>query len=487
MLYTENPESTVTETGLKYTDETSDKFSQMGLQDFILAPSGEENVYILEPITATSEKNLSTLSENIMLDEGNIIPQPVVMEENEWLPDLNITYNVDLESITKKRLLDDIDTGSLTSNPTVKDNTEENNDKASLIENGGSEQHGYDKLTDYEEVVRSDKSQQVAEYDEVQISEDSGPEEEGSEENNHSREVTGKRKRSKRGKADKDSWTAQKNQMKRLKGEEYLGRRKNEEGQTVFDVKRDKREVKPRCLCSTEKKTVFQCYRVTEEMREKMFRNFWSLTWGERKILVQLLVDRRSVLRRRVESSNSRRKGSLFYYLNVDRKEKVRVCKTMFLNTLSIGEWMVFSWVSNFETTQEQGKINENTRKNISNNQKNLSDEKRFVRTFFDSLPKLESHYCRKDTNKLYFEQRWNSKAELYRLYQSYSKSQNKEYLISSIFTFYSVFDECNLGIFSPKKDQCDVCCTYNMGNLDREQYNSHISRKEEARNQKKI
>ncbi|GFY63022.1 uncharacterized protein TNIN_252751 [Trichonephila inaurata madagascariensis] len=36
----------------------------------------------------------------------------------------------------------------------------------------------------------------------------------------------------------------------------------------------------------------------------------------------------------------------------------------------------------------------------------------------FDSLPKLESHYCRKDSSKLYLEPLWTSKSQLYNAYK---------------------------------------------------------------------
>jgi len=39
-----------------------------------------------------------------------------------------------------------------------------------------------------------------------------------------------------------------------------------------------------------------------------------------------------------------------------------------------------------------------------------------------------------------------------------------------------------NLGLFMPKKDQCDKCSAYNVGNLSKEDYDDHIVRKEEAR-----
>lgn len=39
--------------------------------------------------------------------------------------------------------------------------------------------------------------------------------------------------------------------------------------------------------------------------------------------------------------------------------------------------------------------------------------------------------------------------------------------------------------MFSPKKDQCDLCCSFNKENLTQELYEEHIKKKDEARSQK--
>lgn len=134
-----------------------------------------------------------------------------------------------------------------------------------------------------------------------------------------------------------------------MKGEEYYGRRSNEAGKTVYDVKRHKTEMKPRCRCKPKNKSVFQCHRVTEKLRKVIFSDFWLLNWDERCILINNLVDHRSVSYRRVESEDVRRKGSLYYHLKIDQsQDRVGVCKKMFLNTLSMGEWAVLNWVTQY-------------------------------------------------------------------------------------------------------------------------------------------
>ncbi|CAH0719102.1 unnamed protein product, partial [Brenthis ino] len=80
----------------------------------------------------------------------------------------------------------------------------------------------------------------------------------------------GKRRRSKRGKANKESWISEANKYKRMKGDTYAGRRKTEEGKVIFDVPRRKRSVELRC-CHTENSKYFQCHKVTDENRQSNF------------------------------------------------------------------------------------------------------------------------------------------------------------------------------------------------------------------------
>lgn len=79
-------------------------------------------------------------------------------------------------------------------------------------------------------------------------------------------------------------------------------------------------------------------------------------------------------------------------------------------------------------------------------------DQKLLLQQFFGSLPQLESHYCRKDTENMYLEPNWKTKADLYKLHLSYIKDEGKEHLKLSICTFHAVFEENNLSLFQPKK-----------------------------------
>ncbi|CAB3231916.1 unnamed protein product [Arctia plantaginis] len=166
-------------------------------------------------------------------------------------------------------------------------------------------------------------------------------------------------------------------------------------------------------------------------------------------------------------AGNSRRQNSVELYLTDSEGIRYRVCKTMFLNSLCVGEWVIKKWI-----------IQDDLPKDVPKN--NTKDEAKMqLRKFFDSIPKLESHYCRKNSLNLYLEPMWTSKTQLYGTYR-------KEFCVRekieplSVTTFYNMFEALNLSLYRPKKDLCDICESY-VSEID---YKIHRDKKEEARNE---
>ena len=52
---------------------------------------------------------------------------------------------------------------------------------------------------------------------------------------------------------------------------------------------------------------------------------------------------------------------------------------------------------------------------------------------------------------------------------------------VYGISQFTKMFNEINLAFFKPKKDLCDMCCSYKAGTIQEDIYRQHIQRKEEA------
>lgn len=91
---------------------------------------------------------------------------------------------------------------------------------------------------------------------------------------------------------------------------------------------------------------------------------------------------------------DSRQQNSFTYYLKPgDNQTRIKVCKGMFLRTLAEGEWKVHKCVSKF-TGNSTNVAKENVRSRLDK----ANDQRLLLKEFLDSLPKLESHYCREST-----------------------------------------------------------------------------------------
>lgn len=176
-------------------------------------------------------------------------------------------------------------------------------------------------------------------------------------------------------------------------------------------------------------------------------------------------------------------------------------CKKMFLNTFCLGEKSVHSWLkkSPLDKAFNQN-INEHINcidelENINENLLDMNDtpplpntlplaqKKAGVCQFLDSLPKMESHYCRARTSKSYLEPVWESKTQLYNEYKRICLEKKDEPASRVLFT--KIFFSMNIGFFIPKKDQCETCIKFKLGKVTPENYESHQKRKVEARNEK--
>lgn len=86
---------------------------------------------------------------------------------------------------------------------------------------------------------------------------------------------------------------------------------------------------------------------------------------------------------------------------------------------------------------------------------------------------------------KKYLLPEWRTKKGLYDFYvNDWCKEKNMQSL--SVAVFYKTFDFKNLALFLPKKDQCELCARYSVGNLPYEEYALHQKKKTEARNEKR-
>lgn len=110
---------------------------------------------------------------------------------------------------------------------------------------------------------------------------------------------------------------------------------------------------------------------------------------------------------------------------------------------------------------------------------KNL-DAKEILKQFIESLPKLPPHYCRKNSNKIYLEPiHGDNMLGIYSEYKRIcSEQENGPVQHISRTSFDSYISKLNLTFQQPKKDRCDKCIMYEVGNLSEQEYKNHTDKK---------
>lgn len=280
-----------------------------------------------------------------------------------------------------------------------------------------------------------------------------------------------------------DTWKKNTNKKLRMEGKQYLGyTRKN--GVVHHNAIRKPRELGPTCQsrnCARSRKRF--CSDFSENQRRELFVHFWSKTsWDQKKIFVASHVSRVNPKRKTTEG-NSRREGTFLYTLPMKGSDKKAVCRTMFLNTVGLRPFTVQSWVnqSTYNIIPQQEVLRSKRKLPISGKTPDLE----FFNIFIDKLPKLPSHYSRKDTSKLYLEPIFVSMQDLLNHYRNYCQEQNRTPLSRQVFT--KKLQEKNISIYQKKKDQCDTCAAYNVGNVSNEEWSVHLRKKDRARDEKEI
>lgn len=278
----------------------------------------------------------------------------------------------------------------------------------------------------------------------------------------------------------KHEWLDVKRKDNRNSGKPYTGR----------DGKLRKKRELPACG----DKCIFKCsQKINDFERDLQFVAFWSLGelvrhWDFINRYCDKIPKRRFTC-----EAPTRRESTIRYYLptgvgteNLPRTEepKIRVCKTMFLNTLGIKQGMVYSALNKLSI---QGTVLKDNRGRHPNHKKVITEEMiTSVCDHVNSFIPVESHYVRERTSKLYLDGTL-SFARMFLLYQEWSDPKNNTKVMTARQYTDIVNEKINLGFHVPKKDQCDVCHVFK--NLPRpvteeqmRNYMTHIRNKTIAR-----
>lgn len=234
--------------------------------------------------------------------------------------------------------------------------------------------------------------------------------------------------------------------------------------------------------CSNPSKCRFQCMtKIDREGRQEIFDSFWLLNDSEKRHFYVSNVKKKRCKRKRTKAARSRKSYILHYYFNYKNND-VRVCQQFFVNTLNVNKGRVYYY---FKKNGNKPTITPGKSHHGTHQKKVIPDtQKQEIRNHINRFPVVESHYCRKHSNKQYLYQGLNL-AIMYRLYVAESEDPAKLSVYRYIFNY-----EFNLSFFKPKKDRCDKCMAYELL-ADPEEAQSHeqilhIQRKENASYERK-
>ncbi|KAJ8966939.1 hypothetical protein NQ314_003216 [Rhamnusium bicolor] len=237
-------------------------------------------------------------------------------------------------------------------------------------------------------------------------------------ENEVSKEETNKNKeKSRKRKRDYKNWRRNIIKKSRNSGKSYM----NWKGK-----QQQARELKLPCDCRMKCRE-----KISPDLRQNIFKEYWELADVNRqRDFISKFVDfkKTSRTRRRTHTADnvgennsneaecSRRQLTFVYHLNNDSKERIQVCKIFFLNTLCICAQVVKTVL---HKKLPSGSVVEDKRGKVLKNSQVDDTFKQHVRDHINSFEPIESHYCRKKSQRLYLPSNLNI-TKMYGLYQEY-------------------------------------------------------------------
>ena len=240
---------------------------------------------------------------------------------------------------------------------------------------------------------------------------------------------------------------------KRLKGLSYSTKAGN--------LQQARNALKEQCNTSKCSNLNLECQELNEAKRFEIltaFRNLKNLasqrTWISNHITIEIP---------KVSKDGSRKKRNINYFLPIMANEeisvKLKVCRTMFLNTLNIPERQVRTVL---EKIDENGVLEEEKRGGRRKHYIARDEKlKKNVVAHINRFPRIESHYCRATTSKEYL----SSELSISTMYDMYAENEKNNLEDVATYEYYrKTFSTMKLGFHRPKKDLCGICENYIHG-----------------------
>ncbi|CAG5040048.1 unnamed protein product [Parnassius apollo] len=156
------------------------------------------------------------------------------------------------------------------------------------------------------------------------------------------------------------------------------------------------RSLKPPCgdKCKMECST-----KIDEDCRKKIFAKYWGL--GDITLQRNFINSSTKAIvpAFRFSGKEKPRGYNNAYYFVVDN-EKIRVCKKFFMNTLDVNDRVIRTVFQK----RDLGFIDIEKRGKHGNHKKVDESIKQAVRDHINSIPRIESHYIRKDSSREYID-----------------------------------------------------------------------------------
>lgn len=163
------------------------------------------------------------------------------------------------------------------------------------------------------------------------------------------------------------------------------------------------------------------------------------------------------------------------------------MCKLFFKNTLGITDRPIRTVLEKQNKVAGTILADDNRGKHKNHAKVDVAIRKG-IKEHIDSIPRMESHYCRTNSSKEFIDGS-RSVADIHKDYIEICKSKNIPY--GNYTLFYRIFtEEYNISFFQPKKDRCDCCAVYENCEGEekakkKHEYDMHLKEKDLCRAEK--
>nr|XP_026497999.1 uncharacterized protein LOC113402096 isoform X2 [Vanessa tameamea] len=234
-----------------------------------------------------------------------------------------------------------------------------------------------------------------------------------------------------------------------------------------------------------------KCFqKLDDDTRIEIFNKFWEI--GDHSKQYDFISNYVVKInkKRTITDGESRRSFTYIYhlpYIQNHQNSKLIVCKQMFLNTLSCGPKMIRTAISKSSDTGSFALVDNRGR----HSHHKTSIDPDMIKSICDhvnSFEPVDSHYCRKESNKLYLDGSL-SFTRMFNLYKEWFDSTKYGSKCESLRQYRDVVNKnINLSFHKPKKDQCYVCLSYKNNPITpeiQENFENHIKSKTLSRSLK--